>query len=238
MTGDYDWPPGVKNYLDDLQDQSRKLQQQIAEHADLSWAGASGSDRRSVVRTTLGADGLPEKFDVDVRWHQRISSHELAGAVNEAHTETLAKRSSEWAARATDPVQTRNISQPPPEVPTRAVPRRSIDELAEAAISGIAAARASRTANPRVGRGTEGGVSLELSPSGIHCEIDARWAGRLSGTEISDALNGALRSARSQLSAAPDNSEVVEFSSRNTDVTASELFEDSLAYLRNLASGS
>ncbi|MBO0806000.1 MAG: hypothetical protein J2P25_23380 [Nocardiopsaceae bacterium] len=204
----------------------------------MSWAGATGSDRRSAITVTLGTDGLPERFDVDPRWRQRVAPSELVGAVTEAHSQALSNRSAKWtAARGTAPVPSDDVSREPDETPLRMEPRRTIDDLAEAAISGIAAARdaaqASRGDQAPVGRGTEGGVTIELARSGPRCDIDPRWAQQRSGTELGDALNGALRSARAQLSelaATPDDQ-----GKANADTA--DLFEDSLAHLRKLASG-
>ncbi|MBO0801573.1 MAG: hypothetical protein J2P25_00645 [Nocardiopsaceae bacterium] len=274
MPDDFVLPPGLRESVEELRCRARELRKRASALGELTLAGATGSDRRSAVRVTLGRDGLPERFDVDSRWRQRVPPAELAAAVDEARTAAMANRGAEWAealanrdagpTAADAPAGAVNQARPGAERPDRANPRpreapvaaepsrtvsgaepggavsgaepsRTISELVEAVLSSRGPARgATRDASggggrARSGRGTVGRVVIELSGSGMRCEIDPKWAQWRSGMEIGDALNGALRSARAQLAAtAADPS--------TEHAGGADLLTDALAHLRKLLS--
>lgn len=214
--------------LERLRQYATELHNLIAEAGSVAPERAEATDRSRAIRMAIGPDGLPETVRVAADWQRRIDPGAVGAAVLEAYGACVQRRSEEWAQvlehlgfadriRMVDELQAETntpIPPPPNELPaaflpdTRNIRPRPTDLIAEdvlsAADTAIAAVARARQ-SPRVsGSGTtrRREVTITLSPGGlVSCEVDRDWAARQTGVRLTEALRGALASARENLAA-------------------------------------
>jgi hypothetical protein len=81
-------------------------------------------------------------------------------------------------------------------------PRRSLGELTEEMIRAFdtTAAATAKPADPKVGTGTSGGLTITVSRTGpVACDADPRWVAEQTAARLTTALGKALAAARADL---------------------------------------
>lgn len=183
---------------------------------------AEAKDSRGAVRVTVGQDGIPERVSAVTGWQDRLPPAELGDAVVEAARNAASTIVEQWERNLpAGPWNDRPESGPldsalpvhqeqgalahtPPERDLRYVLPRSLDEMAEEAITALESAgnTAPEAGNEDRATGSDRGrhLTLTIAPGAVvSCEADAGWAARASTVRINSALNEALENARSAL---------------------------------------
>jgi hypothetical protein len=203
------------------------LQRLMADLQQASPESSRGVDRTGAVQAVLGRDGLPEAIRVQANWRGRLDPRSFAAAVTEASEVAMRERGLAWSRELERSGWQQRAgrlaanSASAPAMPSGAVPSafqragdarpRSADRLAEEVIdlagTAIRATRAPRHSPRGVGKNRGGTLVLTLSRGGqVSCQADPRWVAQQSGDQLTDALNGALASARQDLAAASTSS--------------------------------
>lgn len=197
--------------LERLAQRAAGLQATMRGIQDAAPERTKGTDRTGAVRVAVGADGLPESIQVDERWATQIRPHALGTAVTEAFQNAAHRRGEAWS-RIFERASTGQPESPMPQptavsgiggMPRTSAPR-PLSEIAEEVIArfdSMMAAPRPGTA-PAQAQGTTSGRALVLSltESGrMSCAIDAEWASGQSGSQLNQALETALASARTEL---------------------------------------
>jgi hypothetical protein len=189
---------------------------------------AEGSDRKEAVRVVLGPTGLPEEITVAANWNSKIEAGALGGAVMEAFQAAVGERMTEWTRTLgrigwqdkVERLKKGPVSAPPqpaaapgqiPPAFRKPMPQaqpRPLGDLAEEMISAFGKidsfAPPAPTTAAATGTAAAGKVSISLSGNGlVSCTVDAYWANRESGRDVTDALGVALSAAKSALARTP-----------------------------------
>ncbi len=204
----------------------------------------AASDRSGAIRVALRSDGMPDSIQVAHDWRRRLSADAFADAVVEASHIARGERlemwirlldEEDWQSRVDhfrDGFEDRSeltgasiaaFGRESPEVAPRPV-----EQIAEDLIRAFDALE--RAPKPEAGRARATGSSanrrltLTLSENGIEsCAAASGWIARQTGARLSGVLEGALRSARSQLARA------VQVESTTANVRG--LFDEAIALL-------
>ncbi|TDC43820.1 hypothetical protein [Micromonospora sp. KC213] len=198
----------LHQYTADLRSLVEQLQPRLPQ------ATTAATDPSGVVHISVDANGIPELIHVEVGWERRVDPQHLGACVLSAYQEAASKvmqslaeglNVDDWRSGTEDVAarsQRPSAAGPPlPQVPVYGRPRDPL-ALAEEAMKAlqVARARAVTSATAHVGQADGQRVSITLSASGLQgCSIEPAWAEQQSAASINDALDQALRSARSSL---------------------------------------
>ncbi|GLY01715.1 MULTISPECIES: hypothetical protein [Actinoplanes] len=175
---------------------------------------AEGSDESGRVTVTLGANGLPRSIRVRNDWTRYLRPDRLGSAVMDAATDALRRGMQDWAyelddrgwrGRLRDVEDERFHREPIGQPRSPAGLARELGELTEDVIRALQTTRSAdqeQSAEPVKGTGGGGHVAVVLGPAGLTaCTVDAAWAERNSGDDITAALGRALRTAEAAVPA-------------------------------------
>jgi len=183
--------------------------------------GITGSDPSGAVTAVLGADGLPERIDLDEAWRRSVGTERLAAAVTQACTGAIqanldmvaTTEQSGWAARLSAVFAYVDGKGPePPDLPAAGSTRASpfmpdlSGLLADIVASDLAeGAEAVAQAGPPQysGSAAAGRLTLTLDAAGqLTCAADPAWVGRQETQELRDAIATALAGLHAERRAA------------------------------------
>jgi hypothetical protein len=181
---------------------------------------AEGSDSTGKVRVVLDAEGIPRSVVVGEDWARRLAAASLATAVTQAFQAATGARMSAWSQRARDegwradsdrlrvPVLDRDVpvARLPADVRQRVedAPPRSLDGLTDDVLTALRRVDTATATSPSIatGRGSPGSgrLAVVVSRAGlVSCTVDAKWATRQSGSQLTAAFGAALAMARAEL---------------------------------------
>ncbi|MEU9110423.1 hypothetical protein AB0D04_01180 [Streptomyces sp. NPDC048483] len=242
--------------LEQFQQQAAAVQRTMREIEESVPPEAEGADARGAVRVTLGADGLPARFQVATDWQRRSAGAAFGSAVVEACGAAMEQRMAAWSL-AMEQAARRGLfddapgangaagsgagagAGPQPPAAERDVGHvipRPIDEVTEDMLSALDAAQAaadSPTSGEPVtgtGSGARGRVTVTVQQGAlVSCEVDGSWAAGESSVSLGSALDAALAEARGRLAAALAEAE----SAAGPKVVLDGLYDEAMAILKN-----
>jgi len=231
-----------------LQELMGELQQAAPERSE-------GADSTGTVRAVLGPDGLPESIRVSSYWKEKLPAAAVGAAVTAACQAAMQRRGADWAdvlqrsgwqqrleemdTDAAGAVEV-DVNPVPPAYRTGGpVPARSLDVLAEEAMSTMDAAMRPVPAaahQPGTGANRGGTIEITLGQAGqVVCRADPGWAARQSGAQLSEALAAALTAARGQLAqaSAASAASAADAGAAAAETGRQELFTEILSVLND-----
>jgi hypothetical protein len=213
--------PEEQAYFDRLERGTSALRALTAELP--SPAGTIGTDSSGSVGVALGADGLPERIDLDDGWRSTVGAEGLAAAVTAAcrgavqarsHALSTAADQSGYIDRATAVFAYMSGRGPePPDLPRSSgspTGPASMPDLSDIAADIVASDLTDRVetalqAGPPQYSGSAGlgHLTLTLDPSGtLTCDADPDWVGRQETHVLRETLSTALAGLHAERRAA------------------------------------
>lgn len=184
--------------------------------------GITGNDPSGAVTAVLGADGLPERIDLDDAWRRGVGSERLAAAVTQACNGAIqanldvvaAAEPSAWAARLSavfaylggegpEPPDLRAADHAPAASPYMPDLSGLLADIVASDLAERAEAVAQAGPPHYSGSAAAGRLTLTLDAAGqLTCAADPEWAGRQGTEELRDAIATALAGLHAERRAA------------------------------------
>lgn len=208
----------IQQYAAGLRRLLESAQAQVPTHSE-------STDRSSMIRVSLDADGLPASIRIEPGWQRRLSAEAFGTAVVEAGQAAMGARLEAWARGLQESGWIAEVDQFQEEVAAQypvapaarppaftldgaAKKARPVDAVAEEVIRALDEVTSLVPAPPQasVGHGVDesGALTLTISRAGlVSCHADPRWVGKQSTASLSNALSEALAAARADLTRHP-----------------------------------